>query len=44
VVSVQASAHGGLNRLTFSITREEAAQILDEKPHIKRAYMAQVGF
>jgi hypothetical protein len=42
VVSVQASAHGGLNRLTVSITREEMAQILEEKPHVKRAYLAQV--
>ncbi|KIY92212.1 transcription initiation factor TFIIH subunit H1 [Monoraphidium neglectum] len=42
-VFVQASAHGGLNRLTFSITRDEMAQILEEKPHIKRAYLAQVG-
>jgi len=41
-VFVQASAHGGLNRLTFSLTRDEVAQILDEKPHVKRAYLAQV--
>lgn len=41
-VFVQASAHGGLNRLTFSLSREEAAQILEEKPHVKQAYLAQV--
>lgn len=42
-VAVQAAAHGGLNRLTFSLTRDEARQILEEKPHVKRAYLAQVG-
>jgi hypothetical protein len=41
-VFVAATAHGGLNRLTFSITREEIDLIFAEKPHVRRAYLAQV--
>lgn len=39
----QALAHGGLNQLSITINRSDLDQILDEKPHIKRAYLAQVG-